>query len=156
MGNILSIMKIEDEIKQKKFRNETHKLLINLLFTGSWVTNLNMQFLKPFGITPQQYNILRILRGQYPNAATINLLQERMLDRMSNASRLVEKLRVKGLVGRCVSKGDRRAVDVVITEKGLTLLEEIDVLDDEFDSKLRNVDHHETKMLNDLLDKLRG
>jgi DNA-binding MarR family transcriptional regulator len=149
-------MKIEDEIKQKKFRNETHKLLINLLFTGSWVTNLNMQFLKPFGITPQQYNILRILRGQHPSAATINLLQERMLDRMSNASRLVEKLRVKGLVERCVSKGDRRAVDVVITEKGLTLLKEIDVLDDEFDSKLRNVDHHETKMLNDLLDKLRG
>lgn len=149
-------MKIEDEIKQKKFNNETQKLIVNLLYTSSWLTNLNAQFLKPFGITPQQYNIMRILRGQHPNAATINLLQERMLDRMSNASRLVEKLRVKELVARCVSKDDRRAVDVMITEKGLNVLKEIDILFPEIESKLQNVDRDETKMLNDLLDKLRG
>lgn len=149
-------MKIEEEIKQKKFSSETHKLIINLFYTNSWLTNLHAQFLKPFGITSQQYNILRILRGQHPNTATINLLQERMIDRMSNASRLVEKLRVKGLVGRCVSKDDRRAVDVVITEKGLNVLKEIDLLYSGFETKLQTIDNAEMKTLNDLLDKLRG
>jgi len=150
------IMKIEDEIKQKKFATETQKLIVNLMFTSNWLTNLNAQFLKPFGITPQQYNLLRILRGQYPDAATVNLLQERMLDKMSNASRLVEKLRVKGLVNRCVSKSDRRAVDVIITRNGLDILKEIDTLNKNFEAKFQTLTPDEMKKANELLDKLRG
>lgn len=149
-------MKLEEEIKQSKFRNEYHKLAVNIFFTYSWLLNLQTQLFKKFKITSNQYNILRILRGQYPNPATINLLKDRMIDKMSDASRLVERLRKKGLVKRELCKNDRRRVDVVITDKGLKLLSDIDKLNDEYDSFFKNLSVTESKTLNDLLDKLRG
>lgn len=149
-------MKLEEEIKQSKFRNEYHKLAVNVLYTYGWFSNLQSQLFAAHGITSNQYNILRILRGQYPNPASINLLKERMLDKMSDASRLVERLRIKGFVKRDLSSNDRRRVDVIITEKGLKLLSEIDQLDHEGDEILKNLSSDEVKMLNDLLDKLRG
>jgi DNA-binding MarR family transcriptional regulator len=109
-----------------------------------------------YHITSNQYNILRILRGQYPNPATVNLLKERMLDKMSDASRLVERLRVKGLVKRDLSSDDRRRVDVMITEKGLKLLSAIDKLNEKSDTIFKNLSSGEAKKINDLLDKLRG
>lgn len=149
-------MKLEEEIKQSKFRNEYHKLAVNIFYTYSWLLNLQTQLFKKFKITSNQYNILRILRGQYPNPATINLLKDRMIDKMSDASRLVERLRKKGLVKRELCKNDRRRVDVVITDKGLKLLSDIDKLNDEYDSFFKNLSVTESKTLNDLLDKLRG
>ena len=149
-------MKLEEEIKQSKFRNEYHKLAVNIFYTYSWLLNLQTQLFKKFKITSNQYNILRILRGQHPNPATINLLKDRMIDKMSDASRLVERLRKKGLVKRELCKNDRRRVDVVITDKGLKLLSDIDKLNDEYDSFFRNLSVTESKTLNDLLDKLRG
>ena len=119
-------MEIEKEIRQQnKFTSEYEKMIVNILFTGSWLDTLNNSRLKPYGITTQQYNILRILRGQHPSPATINMLIERMLDKNSNASRLVEKLRMKGLVTRSTNPKDKRAVSVLITETGLRVLEEI-------------------------------
>jgi DNA-binding MarR family transcriptional regulator len=149
-------MQIEKEIKQIKFKNEYQKLSVNLLFTGSWLSMKNQIHLKPFGLTYQQYNILRILRGQYPNPATVSLLIDRMLDKMSNASRLVEKLRQKKLVERRTCKNDRRAVDVIITLKGLDLLDEIEKHDNHWEKVFSALKVPEAKELNLLLDKLRS
>lgn len=148
-------MKLEEEIKQSKFRNEYHKLAVNVIYTYGWLSNLQTELFTDYHITSNQYNILRILRGQYPNPATINLLKERMLDKMSDASRLVERLRVKGLVKRDLSSHDRRRVDVIITEKGLKLLSEMDKLNEKSDAIFKNLSLSEAKKLNDLLDKLR-
>ncbi len=148
-------MKLEQEIKQPKFRNEFHKLAVNILYTNGWLMNLYSTLFSKYDITSNQFNILRILRGQYPNPATVNLLKERMLDKMSDASRLVERLRLKGFIKRELKPNDRRCVDVVITDKGLHLLKEIDKLNDKHDSFLKNLSESEAKKLNSLLDKLR-
>lgn len=149
-------MRLEEEIKQEKFRNEFHKLAVNLIFTHSWLIAKINQTLSKYDLTPQQFNLLRILRGQYPLPASISLLKERMLDKMSDASRLVDRLIQKGLVERKVCEQDRRRVDVIITKKGLTLLKKIDLKNEEMDSFFVTLSKSETKQLNDLLDKLRG
>ncbi len=149
-------MKLEEEISQKHFRNEYHKAAVNVVYTFNWLNNHNVVFFKPLGITTQQFNILRILRGQHPKPATIKLIKERMLDKMSDASRIVEKLRIKGLVERNICSHDRRNVDVCITQKGLDLLSQIDLRNDEADQKFSALNPEEIKQLNDLLDKLRG
>ena len=149
-------MKLEQEIKQPKFRNEYHKLAVNILYTNGWLVNLYSNLFSKHDITSNQYNIIRILRGQYPHPATVNLLKERMLDKMSDASRLVERLRIKGFVKRDLSSKDRRCVDVIITDKGLNLLNEIDKLNDKHDSFLKNLSESEAKKLNNMLDKLRN
>ncbi|MCB0565331.1 MAG: MarR family transcriptional regulator [Phaeodactylibacter sp.] len=149
-------MKIEEEIKQKKFSSVYHKAHINVLFTASWLSQNSAQLLKPFKISWQQFNILRILRGMYPEPATVKLLTERMIDKMSNASRLVEKLKQKGLVERRVCPSDRRRVDVEITEKGLSVLEDISfIMEQELNQKMGNLSSEEADQLNQLLDKLR-
>lgn len=156
MRKELIAMRLEDEIKQEKFKSLHQKAFINIVFTSGWLGSKQAGFFKSFGISPQQFNILRILRGQYPKPASVSLLMDRMLDKMSNASRLVEKLKVKGLVERQVCESDRRQVDVIITEKGLTLLSEIDVLMPEQEKNLANLNDQELTTLNELLDKLRG
>ena len=148
-------MKLEEEITQKHFRNEYHKAAVNMVYTFNWLNNQNTSILKPLGITPQQFNILRILRGQYPKPATIKLIKERMLDKMSDASRIVEKLRIKEFVERNICSSDRRNVDVCITEKGLDLLAKLDSYSDEMNDRLSNLNEEEIKNLNTLLDKLR-
>jgi DNA-binding MarR family transcriptional regulator len=148
-------MEIGREIKQERFKNEHQKMLINIFFTSSWLSSKHSCTLKPYGISVQQYNILRILRGQHPTPVTINLLIDRMLDKNSNASRLVEKLRLKKLVERAVSLDDRRAVNVVITQKGLTLLTELDKQEELFLKDLKNLSAKEAELVSNLLDKLR-
>lgn len=149
-------MKLEEEIKQKKFNTEYEKLVVNVLFTGNWMNLENTKHLKTFGLTLPQYNILRILRGQFPNPATVNLLIDRMLDKSSNASRIVDRLLLKNLVTRRVCKKDRRSVDVTITEKGLELLKKIDEKQADWRDKFMTLSKEEAKNLNTLLDKLRG
>lgn len=149
-------MKLEDEIKQKKFNNEYEKLVVNILYTGNWMNLENTKNMKTLGLTLPQYNVLRILRGQHPNPATVNLLIDRMLDKSSNASRIVDRLLIKGLLTRRICKKDRRSVDVVITEKGLALLKKIDALQPKWREKFEILSADEAKNLNFLLDKLRG
>jgi DNA-binding MarR family transcriptional regulator len=149
-------MEIGKEIKQAKFKNEYQKMLLNLLFTSGWLESKHSMNLKPYGISSQQFNILRILRGQFPKPATVNLLIDRMLDKNSNASRLVEKLRLKKLVERAICKEDRRAVNVIITQKGLDLLAELDKNESAFLDELKNLSEKEAEKINYLLDKLRG
>lgn len=149
-------MKIENEIKQKSFKSEFQKLAVNLMFTHGWLMSSNKELLNEYEITITQYNILRILRGQYPNPVSINLLKDRMLDKMSDTSRLVERLRAKGFVDRKICNNDRRKSDVKITEIGLDLLKKLDHIDEESDKLFSNLSKSEAIMLNDLLDKLRG
>lgn len=149
-------MELEKEIHQTKFKNDYHKIVVNIIYSYSWVTGLVKERLSKQEVTLQQYNILRILRGQYPKPATINLLKERMLDKMSDASRIVERLVQKELVTRTINKTDRRAVDILITEKGLDVLKDLDPVITPEDVLKQNITEEEAAQLNVLLDKLRG
>ena len=149
-------MGISEDIKQKVFKSEISKAIINVHFTNNWLHERQLTIFKPYGLTEPQYNALRILRGQYPNPSTINLIIDRMMDRMSNASRIVDKLEKKGLVLREQSEYDRRAVDVLITEKGLELLKELDVKMDEWELEFKGISELEASQLNELLDKFRA
>ncbi len=148
-------MELEKEIQQGNFKNEYQKLMLNIIFTANWLNLKQIQSLKPHGISPQQYNILRILRGQHPKEVTVSLLTERMLDKNSNASRLVEKLRVKGWVERHECPADRRAVNVRITDAGLGLLQQLDPVISESEEIFRTVKEGEARTLNGFLDRLR-
>lgn len=150
-------MGIEEDIKQgKKYDNVYEKLIVNILFTNGWIIDEQSRIFKPYGITTPQYNVLRILRGQYPDACTVNTIIDRMLDRMSNASRIVDRLENKELVERKVCKTDRRAKDVLITEKGLAILNGVDNAMILWMKKLELVTDKEAHQMNDSLDKLRS
>jgi len=128
---------------------------VNILFTGSWLHSLNALRFKPFDITPEQYNVLRILRGSHPKQLMLAEISSRMIDKSSNATRLVEKLRKKGLVKREICESNRRQVDIVITDKGLSLLTKIDKTSEEWLRTLKSVTRQEAQELNRILDKLR-
>jgi len=149
-------MKLEEEIGQKIFKSDIQKMLINIMYTSNWLQYKFSEILKKYQITVQQFNILRILRGQHPNPARMQLLQERMLDKMSNASRLVERLRKKNLVSRKICKNDRRAVDVKITDSGLALLHELDTVETDWQRRFKKVDLKDINKLNLILDNLRN
>ena len=148
-------MKIEDEIKQSTFKDEYQKAHINLIYTAGWMQLRQAAAFRDFDVTLPQYNILRILRGQHPKPATVNLLIERMLDKTSNASRIVDKLVLKKYVTRTVCPSNRRAVDIRITEAGLELLHSMDGAVLDLNSGLRNLTPAEAAQLSDLLDKIR-
>lgn len=149
-------MKIEEEIKQSVFKTEYQKAYINVVFTAGYLEQAQAALFKPFGITLPQYNILRILRGQHPKPATISMLIERMLDKTSNASRIVDRLEAKELVTRKQCPADRRTVDVMITEKGLDLLKQMDGLEGGKGTGIMNLTEEEAMQLNSLLDKIRS
>jgi DNA-binding MarR family transcriptional regulator len=148
-------MKIEDEIIQPKFRNPHQKAIINLIFTANWLTSKQQDFLKPFGITGQQFNILRILRGQQSKSISATTIKARMLDKNSDVSRLLDRLGAKGLIEKKTSPSDRRATDVLITQKGLDILDAIDKKQLEADAIL-SLTEEEATQLSNLLDKSRG
>jgi DNA-binding MarR family transcriptional regulator len=148
-------MPIEDKIKQSKFRNEHHRLLANLFYQYNGLINEHQKLLKPYDISFQQFNILSILRGQYPNAASIQLIKERMIDQNSDVSRLVDRLLKKKLLNRTTCPKDRRQVDVVITQAGLDILKKIDLQTSQFDSLVSSLSEEEARTLNQLLDKIR-
>ncbi|ALJ01427.1 MarR family winged helix-turn-helix transcriptional regulator [Rufibacter tibetensis] len=149
-------MKIEEEIKQSAFKDVYQKAYINVVYTSNWLDQRQATLFKPFGVTLPQYNVLRILRGQYPTPATVNLLIDRMLDKTSNASRIVDKLEAKELVTRKQCPTDRRTVDILITEKGLNLLQEMDSLGDGGLIGLKSLTPEEAEQLSSLLDKIRS
>ncbi|HAA12067.1 MAG TPA: MarR family transcriptional regulator [Cytophagales bacterium] len=149
-------MRIEEEIKQEEFSNPLQKAIINILFTASWISGEQNRALKPFGISWQQFNILRILRGQYPESVCVADIKERMIDKMSNVSRLVEKLYQKDLVTRETSKQDRRMVDIELTTRGLELLKEVDEVMEDQQKALLSANPEALLQLNDLLDQMRG
>jgi MarR family 2-MHQ and catechol resistance regulon transcriptional repressor len=149
-------MGIDQDILQSKFRNEHQKAIVNLLYTYNWVTEKSKELFATEDITPQQFNILRILRGSHPTPLSTLQIRERMLDKMSDTSRIVDRLIAKGLVKKGICKDDRRLVDVMITEKGKKLLERLDARQDEIDNIIGNLSKKEASSLSDLLDKIRA
>lgn len=150
-------MRLEEEIQQKEFKDEFQKLMLNIVFTGNWLNSQSIQSFKPFGISPQQYNVLRILKGQYPDAITVNQIAARMLDKNSNASRLVDKLVAKELVEREPCETDRRQMDVAVTKKGLKLIEEMKADVVQMHKRLKgSMKEIDAKVVNDILDNMRS
>ncbi len=150
-------MRIGEEIQQEKFSNELHKAHINIVYTASWLNLHSTKLLKKYNISPQQFNILRILREMHPRPSTVKMLTERMLDKMSNASRLVEKLKQKGLVEREACHDDRRRVNVYITTQGIELLNRATVeMEKSVETSLAALSREEAAHLNQLLNKVRG
>ena len=147
-------MSLEHDI-QSRFRSEHHKIMVNLIYTHNWAMEKSKRFFEKADLTPQQFNILRILRGSGKPLSTMQIRQ-RMLDRMSDTSRIVDRLLKKDLVQKVVCKDDRRLVDITISEKGLQLLQELDNYNEEMDALLSSINEEEAKTLNHLLDKLRG
>ena len=147
-------MKIEDEI-QSKFRNEKHKAMVNLQFTQLAISNKLGEVFKRSNISAQQYNVLRILRGQYPNSASIGLIKERMLDKNSDVSRIIDRLKRKKLLERKECKLDRRQKDVTISDEGLKLLETLDQDLSSIENVIANVSEEDAVKLNSILDEIR-
>lgn len=150
-------MQLEKSLKQQKpFPSGKQKLVVNILYTQNWLSRKIDESFRGTDVTTQQYNILRILRGQHPKPATVNLLVDRMIDKMSNASRLVDRLYKKGYVDRVKNTVDRRAVDVTITSKGLDFLSVMDARMNAMTENLFDLTEAETEQLNFLMDKMRG
>ena len=147
-------MTLENDIHQHVFRNEYQKSVLNLIYTFNWLNEKLNRAFEPFEVTQQQFNILRILRGAGKPLSTLQIRQ-RMLDKMSDTSRIVDRLIIKGLVKKSVSEEDRRLVDVQLTDRGKKLLQQMDSLNDEFDAVFRNLNTAEATKLNELLDKIR-
>ncbi|HEX6193878.1 MAG TPA: MarR family transcriptional regulator [Chitinophagaceae bacterium] len=149
-------MGIDKDIQQTKFRNVYQKAGINLIYTLGWMKDRTKPIFDAEGITPQQFNILRILRGSFPKPLSTLQIRERMLEKMSDTSRIVDRLITKGLVKKVICKSDRRLVDVIISDKGKKLLERLDDRQAEIDGVLSNLTEKEAAVLSDLLDKLRN
>jgi DNA-binding MarR family transcriptional regulator len=148
-------MSIDKDINQRKFRNEHQKGVVNIIFTYNWMTEKLKVLFERADLTMQQFNILRILRGSDKPLSTLEI-RERMLDKMSDTSRIVDRLIVKGLTKKVVCKTDKRLVDVTITEKGKKVLEKLDRYQEELDGILGGITMAEAKTLNKLLDKIRN
>jgi DNA-binding MarR family transcriptional regulator len=148
-------MSLEKDINQKKFRNEYQKSVINLIYTYNWMNEKTKMILDRCDITSQQFNILRILRGAGEPLSTLQIRQ-RMLDKMSDTSRIVDRMVKKGLVKKVVCRTDKRLVDITITDRGKALLEELDQYEHEMDGILKNLTEAEAETLNSLLDKIRS
>ena len=146
-------MSIEKDIKSK-FRNDGHKAAVNIILTGNWVLEKQKIHFDRGGLTSQQYNILRILKGSNIPLSTLQI-RERMLDKMSDTSRIVDRLIAKELVEKCVNSNDKRLVDITISLKGRTLIQEMDRFSHEIDHIFRNLTEVEISQLNYLLDKTR-
>jgi DNA-binding MarR family transcriptional regulator len=147
---------ISDDIRQTRFRSESQKAIINLIYTYNQVSGQMVALLSGFGLSMQQYNILRILKGQHPNPSTNNLVKERMLDRNSDVTRLIDRMIKAGLVTRTSCEKDRRRVDILITRKGLDMLQAIEPHEVAMDQMTGGLSEAELAHLNRLLDKMRG
>lgn len=148
--------KLEDELQQRQFMSLREKTLVNLIFTFNFFQHKLEEMMRYFGITPQQYNILRILKGQYPNAITLNDIKNRMLDRNSDVSRIVERMRKKNILTRKINPNNRRAVEISITQEGIELLKKIEPYLNKYHNSISHLSDSELETINNLLDKMRN
>jgi len=150
-------MSLEEDIQQEKgFQSERHKALVNIMYTEGWLRTRMSEILKPYDLTSQQYNVLRILRGSSPKPLSTSCIRSRMLDKMSDASRIVDRLHKKGVLERKVCAADKRLVDVHITDEGLKLLAQIDGPINDMSQLFGAISEEEASTLNIIMDKLRG
>lgn len=149
-------MGIEQDIHQTKaFKSAFEKAAVNIFFTDGWLSDRMKLWLSPFGITMKQYNVLRILKGAKSSVSTC-ILRERMIDRMSDVSRLVDRMVAKGWITKCTSPVDKRLVEINIEQSGLDLLEKMENAGDIMQSIMSNLSEKEAEQLSLLLDKMRG
>lgn len=148
-------MNLEEEIKSSKFESEMHKAHINILFSAAWIRSKISQFLKQHSLTHEQFNVLRILRGQSPESICMMDVASRMLDRNSNVTRIADKLLQKNWAVRQKSETDKREVRISITDEGLALLKKVDILLQSQKVHQSNLTNTEAQLLNALLDKMR-
>lgn len=148
-------MKIEEAIKQKKFKSSYQKATINLIYTSNWLNDQMKQGFKPYDITSQQYNVLRILRGKHPDVCNAGYIKEVMLDKTPDLTRLIDRLLKKKLVTRETCEQNRRRVEIKITEEGLKLIKKIEKEFDDHDTLMNGISEKEAELLSDLLDKIR-
>ncbi|MGK7396928.1 MAG: MarR family transcriptional regulator [Candidatus Cyclobacteriaceae bacterium M3_2C_046] len=148
-------MKLEKEIKSKDIENIRVKALLEILFTASFINNKHSKFLQPFKISPQQYNILRILRGSFPEKINIQTIKERMLEKTPNTTRMIDKLYDNQYVERERSEEDRRMVFVRISPKGLHIMSEIDKIHPEYLKFTYKWSDQDAFLVSDLMEKLR-
>ena len=144
------------ESKSPRYESAYHEVIVNVSYTHNWCNDKVKQAVSPYEITSQQFNVLRILRRQYPNPSTINLIKSEMLDKMCDASRIVDRLVQKGIVVKSISNNDKRAVDILINDRGLNLLKKIDSEVSLSAILSSNITQEEAEQLNRLLDKARG
>ena len=149
-------MQLQKEIKTPRYESVFHEAMINVAFTQNWCNDQVKQAVSSYDITNQQFNVLRILRGQHPDPSTINLLKSRMLDKMCDASRIVDRLVQKDLICKKTNTYDKRAVDILISEKGLALLKKMDKEMNLSTILSANLTHQEAEQLTSLLEKARG
>jgi len=149
-------MQLQKETHTSRFESEHQQAIVNVLYTFNWCNDKLKQLITPYDITTQQFNILRILRGQFPNPSTINLLKSRMLDKMCDASRIVDRLVQKDLVMKEPNQNDKRSVNILINQKGLKLLKKMDNEISISNIVAPNLTESEAFQLNELLDKMRG
>lgn len=150
-------MKIEDILKSTVPMDNSKKIILNVLYTQNVITENFNEILKPYDISGEQYNVLRILRGQKGNPSNMCMIQERMLAKTSNTTRLVDKLLLKELVTRKVCPENRRKIEVLITQKGLDVLKELDPkVTQHEESFSKNLNAEEINLLNQLLEKYRN
>ena len=149
-------MNIDEAIQQQNFQSVYQKMVINILFTSSWLEDGNSKIMRGKNLSITQFNVLRILRGSHPKPCTAQDIQERMINKRSDVTRLVERLRKMDLVTREVCAENRRKVDIEITKKGLDLLNELDPMIEESSKALKKLITTEAEQLSNLLDKLRS
>lgn len=150
-------MSIETDIKSTVKLRISEKTIINLIYTNNWFKENSTSQFKKYDLSSEQYNVLRILRGQKGKPANLSTLQERMLNKMSNTTRLIDKLLKKELVTRNTCPSNRRKIEIFITEKGLNLLKELDPITYQNSLDItKNLNTTELETLNNLLDKLRA
>lgn len=149
-------MGLSEDIKQPRFKNNRQKAALNILYTSSWLSEVTRMFLQEHDLTNQQFNVLRILRGSNPKPLSTLQIRNRMLDKMSDTSRIVDRLVKKGLVLKSICKSDKRLVDVNISQHGLSVLKNIDEKEDDIFGSLKKLSEEEAKLLSDLCDKIRA
>lgn len=149
-------MKFEEEIKQKKFKNSSQKAILNVMFTANWLDAEFRDTFKPFGITQQQYNVLRILKGRFPNPANPSEIKDVMLDKNPDLTRLCDRMITNGWISRDIDSKNRRKMNIAITQSGIDLLEKIAPLMNKAESKFNKMNDSDLEKLSHLLDKLRG
>jgi DNA-binding MarR family transcriptional regulator len=149
-------LKLEEAIKQKRFESPQIKAMLNIMYTANWLMGEFRDVYKPFGITPQQYNVLRILRGKHPESVNPSEIKEVMLDKNPDITRLCDRLLAMGLIGRSIDNDNRRKMNIVITEQGLHMLSQIQPILTERQTQILHRSDINFDLLSDLLDELRG
>ena len=149
-------MKLEEAIKQKRFESPQIKAMLNIMYTANWLMGEFRDVYKPFGITPQQYNVLRILRGKHPESINPSEIKEVMIDKNPDITRLCDRLLAMGLIGRSIDSDNRRKMNIVITDQGLHLLAQIQPLLIERQTQILHRSDINFELLSELLDELRG